>query len=154
MAASDFMVEEIADELRQIATSDASRGKKAQRFAETIREHGNHRWVGLYDVGPAAISVIGWSGPAAPAFPTFPIEHGLNGAAVIMRQPVVANDVSRDPRYLTTLGTTQSEMVVPVLVNGRVVGTIDVESDELNRFADNDRKFIERCAELAACLWE
>ncbi|HJP61554.1 MAG TPA: GAF domain-containing protein [Gemmatimonadaceae bacterium] len=149
----DSLVEEVADDLRQIARSDASRDEKAQRIAEIIRERGNHRWVGIYDVGPTDISVIGWSGPAAPTFPTFPVEHGLNGAAVSTRKAVIANDVSRDPRYLTTLGGTRSEMVVPILLDNRVVGTVDVESDEINRFADADRQFIEACATAVAGLW-
>jgi len=123
-------------------------------MSETIRERGNHRWVGVYDVGTSAICVIGWSGPAAPTFPTFPIDQGLNGAAVTTRSAVIANDVGRDPRYLTTLGSTRSEMVVPILLDGRVVGTIDVESDEINRFSDIDRQFIETCAAAAASLWK
>ena len=87
-------------------------------------------------------------------FPTFPVEQGLNGAAVDTRAAVIANDVSRDPRYLTTLGGTRSEMVVPVLLDGKVVGTIDVESDEINRFAAIDREFIETCATIVASLWQ
>ena len=134
--------------------SDASRGEKARRIADRIRELGHHRWVGVYDVGANAISVIGWSGPAAPTFPTFPVEQGLNGAAVATRQAVIANDVHRDARYLTTLGSTRSEMVVPVLLKGTVVGTIDVESDEINRFDNTDRQFIEACARVTAGLWK
>ena len=87
-------------------------------------------------------------------FPTFPVEQGLNGAAVKTRAAVIANDVSRDSRYLTTLGSTRSEMVVPVLLDGKVVGTIDVESDEINRFAAIDREFIETCATKVASLWQ
>lgn len=149
----DSLGEEVADELRQIATSDTPRQVRARRIAETIRQNGQHRWVGVYDVGPKEISVIGWSGPGAPTFPTFAVEQGLNGAAVSTRTAVIANDVGRDPRYLTTLGGTRAEMVVPVLLQGKVVGTIDVESDEVNRFADIDRQFIETCAIAISSLW-
>jgi putative methionine-R-sulfoxide reductase with GAF domain len=45
-------------------------------------------------------------------------------------------------------------MVVPVLLDGKVVGTIDVESDEINRFAAIDREFIETCATIVASLWQ
>jgi len=73
---------------------------------------------------------------------------------VSTRATVIANDVRRDPRYLTTLGGTRSEMVVPVLLEGRVVGTIDVESDEINRFAAIDREFVETCAKAVVSLWQ
>ena len=43
-------------------------------------------------------------------------------------------DVRNDPRYLTALGNTLSEMIVPVLDSGghKVIGTIDVESEFAN----------------------
>jgi len=45
-------------------------------------------------------------------------------------------------------------MVVPVWsVDGRVVGTIDVESDRLSAFTEEDRKFLEACATVILPLW-
>ena len=60
----------------------------------------------------------------------------------------------QDARYLTTLGNTRSEMVVPVRnESGAIVGTIDVESEIVNRFKDADRELIERCATEIEFLW-
>jgi len=45
-------------------------------------------------------------------------------------------------------------MVVPVRsVDGRVVGTIDVESEQLGAFTEDDRRFLEACAEVILPLW-
>jgi putative methionine-R-sulfoxide reductase with GAF domain len=68
--------------------------------------------------------------------------------------PVIVQDVTQDARYLTTLGSTKAEMVVPVRsVDGRVVGTIDVESEQLGAFTADDRRFLEACAEVILPLW-
>jgi GAF domain-containing protein len=110
--------------------------------------------VGLYDVLPEEIAVIAWSGPGAPAFPRFPRTEGLSGAAVRAGEPVVVQDVSADPRYLTTLGNTRAEAIFPVKSpTGAVVGTVDVESERANAFTDDDRALLEACAAALARLW-
>jgi putative methionine-R-sulfoxide reductase with GAF domain/uncharacterized Fe-S cluster protein YjdI len=142
--------------LSLIMTSDTTRPDRAKAIAEAIRAARDYRWVGVYEVGPEEIAVIGFSGEAAPVFPRFPASQGLNGAAAAAREPVVVNDVADDPRYLTAFGSTRSEMVVPVLRpgTGEVVGTIDVESERVNAFGADDRALVEDCARSIAGLWE
>jgi GAF domain-containing protein len=124
------------------------------RMAAGIREAGDYRWVGIYAVGPEEISVIGWSGPAAPDHPRFPKDRGLCGAAAASGRTIVVEDVTKDPRYLKTLDTTRSEMVVPVKrENGEVVGLIDVESEHEDAFTPMDLRLLEGYAAQVARLW-
>ena len=59
----------------------------------------------------------------------------------------VSNDVANDPRYLTAFGSTQSEIIVPIVAeNKRVVGTLDVESETKNAFSDADARQLEQYA--------
>ena len=142
------------DEIRRCLATSGAREQKAQCAAQVIRRRGIYRWVGLYDVGSAEISVIAWDGPAAPSCPRFPVTSGLNGAAVVSCAPVIVQDVTQDPRYLTTLGSTKAEMIVPVqTADGQVVGTIDVESDRVGAFTEEDRRFLEACAAVILPLW-
>ncbi len=63
-------------------------------------------------------------------------------------------DVSKDPCYLTAFGSTHSEIIVPIVdCAGRVVGTIDVESEQVDAFSEEDRAALERCAAAVAGLW-
>jgi GAF domain-containing protein len=67
------------------------------------------------------------------------VTQGLNGAAVATRRAVIVQDVSKDPRYLTTIGGTCGEMIQPVINRfGKVVGTIDVETDVTDAFGTHD----------------
>jgi len=144
----------VAESLRRIASAAGLREERARRISELILRSGSYRWVGLYDVGPREISVIAWTGPAAPTHPRFPATQGLNGQAVASRRTIVVGDVSTDPHYLATLSSTRAEMVVPVLgKNGEVVGTIDVESEVVHRFSDTDRIFVEECAAAIAPIF-
>lgn len=68
---------------------------------------------------------------------------------------VVVGDVSKDPRYLTAFGSTRSVIIVPVLdrTGRKVVGTIDVESDRVDAFSEEDRTTLERCAAVVAGIF-
>jgi L-methionine (R)-S-oxide reductase len=124
------------------------------RMADRIRKAGRYRWVGIYAVGREEISVIGWSGPSAPAHPRFPKHRGLCGAAAESGSTVVVEDVTKDPRYLTTFGSTRSEIVVPVKrAGGEVVGLVDVESECVDAFSVEDRRLLENYASEVARLW-
>jgi L-methionine (R)-S-oxide reductase len=121
-----------------------------------VRAAGGYRWVGVYDVGQREISVIAWSGKGAPAYPRFPVNRGLTGAAVSSGRTVISNDVSNDPRYLTAFGSTQSEIIVPIRDEDtrQVVGTLDVESELKNAFTDAERRRLEEYAKAMAPLWK
>lgn len=143
------------NQILMTAAGSDDRAVKAKRLAELIQKLGEYRWVGIYDVGPETVSIVGWSGPGAPAYPSFPVTKGLTGSAIESKKAVIVGDVRHDPRYLTAFDGTLSEMIVPVLHpdGGRVVGTVDVESERANAFTSHDREMIEQCAQAALPLW-
>jgi len=145
----------VFESIRLIVSGAENRVEKARKIAEVIRNFGPYHWVGLYDVGRDEVSIIAYTGPSAPAYPTFPTGRGLTGSAIKEKNTVVVGDVSKDPRYLTAFGSTKSEIIIPILDSrrGMVVGTVDVESERANAFSDTDRKALEDCAIAASSLW-
>ena len=142
----------LPDELQKILASNEDRVTKAKRIAETIREAGPYRWVGIYDVTirSALVSNIAWSGPNAPAYPVFPLTKGLTSRAITDRKTVNVGDVASDPIYLTALDSTRAEIIVPILddTGDHVIGTIDVESEHLNAFDRTAQALLEECAQV------
>jgi L-methionine (R)-S-oxide reductase len=65
----------------------------------------------------------------------------------------VSNDVASDPRYLSNQDDSGSELIVPVLLGDRVVGTLDVESDRINAFSERDIADFEQIAAVMPSLW-
>ena len=120
-------------------------------MAEMIREACDYRFVGIYKIIRGEFVIVAKTGKCPPAYPRFPITQGLAGAALEAKQAILVADVHEDPRYLPTFGSTQSEIVVPVFTeSGKAVGLIDVESEKLNAFTENDRDFLEHAAYLIA----
>src|SRR5213082_3351183 len=60
--------------------------------------------------------------------------EGIVGAAATLREPVLAPDVSVDPRYLMVNPETRSEVAIPMLHKGKIIGVLDLESAQLNAF--------------------
>jgi putative methionine-R-sulfoxide reductase with GAF domain len=111
--------------------------------------------VGLYAVTDTEIRALAWTGTTPPAFPRFPRESGLNGAAVKRKAPVICQDVSEASDYLTTFESTGSEAIVPVMSEaGDVIGTIDVESEQRNAFTADDEQFLGACADALQAFWQ
>lgn len=140
--------------IAEILQSAASREERARAVAAEIHAAGGYRWVGIYDVSADAVNIIAYSGPGAPQYPAFPRDRGLTGEMLRTGQTVVVGDVTADPNYLTAFGTTRSEMIVPVRVNGEIAGTIDVESERVSAFSDSDRAWLERVATVLAPLYQ
>jgi GAF domain-containing protein len=151
--ADNFLLEKISELLQQ----DLPRAIKAQAIAEAIRIEGSYRWTGIYDVdmGAGTVSNVAWSGPAAPEYPTFPVTQGLTSRAISAKATVNVANVAEDADYLTALATTRSEIIVPVIaMNGRVIGTLDVESEIPNAFDSETQKKLENCANLLSRFWD
>ena len=140
------MSDELPEAVRAAAEQRLPREERSQEIATLIRTATGRRWVGVYEVTRTEVVNLAWSGPTAPAHPRFPIERGLTAAAISTREIVVSNDVARDPRYLTALASTGSELIVPIIVGDRVVGTLDVEDERTDAFGAEDRRLFERLA--------
>jgi len=63
--------------------------------------------------------------------------EGLVGAAATSKEAVVAPDVTKDPRYLMVNPETKSELAIPMMHKGRVIGVLDLESPQLNAFTED-----------------
>jgi phosphoserine phosphatase RsbU/P len=63
--------------------------------------------------------------------------EGLVGAAATLKEPVRVPDVSVDPRYVMVNPETRSELAIPMMHKGKVIGVLDLESPQLNYFTDD-----------------
>lgn len=63
--------------------------------------------------------------------------EGIVGAAATTREPVLVPDVTADSRYLMVNPETRSELAIPMMHKGKVIGVLDLESPQLNYFTDD-----------------
>ena len=114
-----------------------------------ILHHGfsHFHWTGFYVVSaPNELSVGPYQGGHGCLRISF--SQGICGAAAHTKQTQWVRDVHTRPEHIACSATTQSEVVVPVLHNGCVVAVLDVDSDILDAFSQEDVLFLEAVAQL------
>ncbi len=79
-----------------------------------------------------------------------PLDRGICGRAAREKQTVIVDDVTGDPSYLACSLETKSEIVVPIMKNGKVHGEIDIDGDAAAAYGENDKRFLEELAKLIA----
>jgi sigma-B regulation protein RsbU (phosphoserine phosphatase) len=82
-----------------------------------------------------------------------PIDRGLVGTAVRERRLIHAGDVRKDARYFMVNPETRSEMAVPLLYKGKVVGVLDLEHVRVNYFNDDhQRTLVTLASQIAVAI--
>jgi GAF domain-containing protein len=108
----------------------------------------DYSWVGIYLLYGNELVLGPFEGKPSP-HTHIPLGRGICGAAAAEKATIIVDDVNADPRYLACSLDTRSEIVVPIIADGNVLGEIDVDSDRPAAFGDADRQLLER---VAACL--
>ncbi|HLH44162.1 MAG TPA: SpoIIE family protein phosphatase [Bryobacteraceae bacterium] len=84
---------------------------------------------------------------------TVRLEEGITGQAAALRTPILVHDVTKDPHYLNALDAVRSELAVPMMARGKLVGVIDLQSTQLQAFTEQDRSLMRLiAARIAASL--
>ncbi len=78
------------------------------------------------------------------------IGDGLIGSSAADERPLVVADVSKDPDYIDIRGTTRSEIVIPLMVNGVVVAVLNLESDRVRAYRNRHLKQLQTFGAQAA----
>lgn len=102
-------------------------------------------WFGFYFWDGAELVVGPFQG--RPACVRIALGKGVCGTAAATRQTQVVPDVDAFPGHIPCDSASRSEIVVPLVdPAGRLIGVLDVDSPELDRFDDEDRRGIEALA--------
>ncbi|HVC45920.1 MAG TPA: SpoIIE family protein phosphatase [Terracidiphilus sp.] len=64
----------------------------------------------------------------------FPVGKGIVGQVALARQPILLNDVTTDANYFPANPNVRSELAVPLIAKNRLIGVMDIESEEADYF--------------------
>ena len=89
-------------------------------------------------------------GPFQGSVACYRIRHGKGvcGTAWATGQTQLVPDVETFPGHIACSALSKSEIVVPILAHGNVVGALDIDSDQLNDFDETDRRYLEEVVTL------
>jgi sigma-B regulation protein RsbU (phosphoserine phosphatase) len=71
-----------------------------------------------------------------------PMGQGITGTAAATGHAVRVSDVTKDPRYINAIDTVRSELAVPLMVQGKCVGVLDIQSNHLNYFTKDQQSIL------------
>jgi L-methionine (R)-S-oxide reductase len=133
----------------RIVNRESEADEVLRKTVEVLHDRFDHySWVGIYLVEGDDLVLGPWKGPQATEHVRIPVGQGICGAAAASGRTEVVDDVSTDDRYLACFPSTRSEIVIPIVYEGAVVGEIDIDSDRPAAFAEADRALLERVALL------
>ena len=108
----------------------------AQFSAFLFHELGDLNWAGFY-LNKGEQLVLGpFQGKVACV--RIPFGRGVCGAAASSRQTQRVEDVHAFPGHIACDSASRSEIVLPIWVDGRLLGVLDIDSPSLNRFTEED----------------
>ncbi len=73
---------------------------------------------------------------------SIPLGMGITGWSALHRKPLRVNDVLQDSRYIERSPNTLSELAIPLLYRGELLGVLNVESEQVGAYAENDEELL------------
>ena len=147
MPSHNDVLNEITRQIQSEADPDRA---MAAAVATLKRRMPDYSWVGIYLLDGNELVLGPFEGKPSP-HARIPLGRGICGAAASEKATIIVDDVNADPRYLACSIETRSEIVVPIMAAGEVLGEIDIDSDRQAAFGAADRTLLEAvAAELAA----
>ncbi|MGB2625851.1 MAG: GAF domain-containing protein [Candidatus Acidiferrum sp.] len=144
---------EVLQELQKYSATATTSKAMMEWIAKRLHEKlTRYNWVGFYLVDPDDPGYL-VVGPFAGSFTPnarIPLSNGLCGAAATSGKVVLAQDVTKDVRYLPGTSMVKSEIVVPIFLNKKLAAELDVESYFANTFTRDEQEFVETCAGVVA----
>ena len=102
-------------------------------------------WVGFYFLHPNAELVVG-PFQGKPACVRIALGKGVCGTAAERRQSILVEDVHAFPGHIACDSASRSELVIPLIKEGELLGVLDLDSPDLARFDAEDKAGLERIA--------
>jgi GAF domain-containing protein len=138
----------LEQQVRALFDGESDFVANAGNFAALIHDElPDVNWAGFYRSTGSGELVLGpFSG--RPACTRIPHGRGVCGAAAAKRETLVVDDVDAFADHIACDSASRSEIVVPIVRHGELLGVFDVDSPVAARFTDGDRASLERLVAL------
>ena len=145
----DAAYAELAQQLRALLAGEQDLIANAANMAALLYwSLPDLNWAGLYLVEPRSGELLLGPFQGKPACVRIAVGRGVCGTAAARRETVVVPDVHAFPGHIACDSASNSEIVVPVVRDGRLLGVLDLDSPLLARFDDVDARGLERLVQV------
>lgn len=132
---------ELLPQLHSLVDTETNRIANLANIAAALKQTFNFFWVGFYLVDGDELVLGPFQGPVACTRIRF--GKGVCGSAWQEAQTLIVPDVEQFPGHIACSSDSKSEIVVPIIKQGMVIGVLDIDSDTLASFDETDARFLE-----------
>lgn len=129
-----------------INTDDSTISKLSNASAFINAVVGDMNWCGFYLDNGKKLELGPFQG--MPACTTIEYDKGVCGSAFSSKSTVVVENVHEFPGHIACDALTNSELVIPIIKDKKVLGVLDMDSKKIGRFGELEVKYIEKCVRL------
>ena len=137
---------ELLPQLQALIDSEENAIANMANFCAALKEAFDWFWIGFYMVADEELILGPFQGPVACT--RIAKGKGVCGTAWAQEKTILVEDVEAFPGHIACSALSKSEIVVPLLKNGAVIGVLDIDSTELATFDQLDQTQLEKI-----CQW-
>lgn len=137
--------EELKQSLLELIKSSTNTEDTLQKICDLLEEKVPHyNWVGFYFADPEKqVLHLGPYQGLETDHTTIPFGKGICGQVAESNETFLVEDVLAQDNYISCNIDVKSEIVVPIFVDGKNIGQIDIDSNTINAFDKSDQEFLE-----------
>ncbi|UYQ91204.1 GAF domain-containing protein [Chitinophaga horti] len=128
-------------QIKALITGEPDQTANLANIAAALKEQFGWLWIGFYLVKGDELVLAPFQGPVACT--RIRKGRGVCGTSWAEAKTLIVPDVEAFPGHIACSSLSKSEIVVPIIRNGEVIGVLDVDSVELDTFGEVDRKYLE-----------
>ncbi|MDX2248722.1 MAG: GAF domain-containing protein [Bacteroidia bacterium] len=137
---------EILPQVEAVITGETDFIANLANVSAILKEAHNFFWVGFYRMMEGELVLGPFQGPLACT--RIALSRGVCGASATQQKTLIVPDVEKFPGHIACSSASQSEIVVPLVVNGQTVLVLDVDSDVYDDFSETDQTYLEQIMEI------
>lgn len=138
--------ESLLPQIQAIITGEPDMIANMANITSALKEQFNWWWVGFYIVRKDQLVLGPFQGPIACT--RIMRSRGVCGSSWAEDKTLIVEDVSKFAGHIACSSASQSEIVLPVHADGKVIGVLDVDSEHLAHFDQTDQLYLERLVKV------
>ena len=132
----------LVSQIKSLLTRDDKLISNLSNLTAAINDTFNKvSWIGFYLFDGSKLYLGPFQGKLACT--NIEIGKGVCGTSAEKRETIIVPDVNKFPGHIFCDGDSKSEIVIPLVKNGRLLGVLDLDSHDYNSFGEIDKKYLE-----------
>ncbi len=140
--------ESLIPQIEGLLTGESDLIANLANIAAALKEQFGWFWVGFYLVKNEQLVLGPFQGPVACT--RIAKGRGVCGTSWAKATTLIVPDVGKFPGHIACSSISKSEIVVPIIKQGEVIGVLDLDSSEYNGFDETDQHYLEQIIQLIA----